>query len=61
MNSKWDIQELRIDVRLTKAQEREGLLRPLAKLIARRLLAEELANQEKTGQTMDPKRQEVAS
>lgn len=52
---------LRVDWRLTKAQEREAILRPLARLIARRLLSEGLAKHEKAGQTMDPRRQEVAA
>jgi len=52
---------LRVDWRTTKAQEREAILRPLARLIARRLMAEGLAKHEKAGQTMGPKRQEVAA
>ncbi len=61
MRDNWDIQMLRVDWRLTKAQERDAILRPLARLIARRLLSEGLAKREKAGQTMDPRRQEVAA
>ena len=61
MSENWDIQMLRVDWRLTKAQEREMILRPLARLIARRLLSEGLAKRENAGQTMDPQRREVAA
>ncbi len=61
MSENWDIQALRMNLRPTQEQEREVILRPLARLIARRLLAEGLAKQENEGQTMDAKRQEVTA
>lgn len=61
MNEKWDIQELRVNWRPTQAQAREAILRPLARLIARRLMAEGLAKPENEDQTMDPKRREVTA
>ncbi|MCR4294758.1 MAG: hypothetical protein NUW21_04440 [Elusimicrobia bacterium] len=61
MSHNWDIQMIRVDRRPTEAQAREAILRPLARIIARRLLAAGLAKQENEVQTMDPERQEVAS
>jgi len=61
MSENWNIQALRIDWRPTREQEREVILRPLARLIARRFLAEGLADREKAGQTMDLEQREVAS
>lgn len=61
MKEHWDIQMLRVDWRLTKAQEREAILRPLARLIARRLLSEGLAKRENADQTMDLRRREVTA
>jgi hypothetical protein len=52
MSENWNIQMLRVDFRPTQEQTREVILRPLARIIARRLMAEGLADQEKTGQTI---------
>lgn len=61
MRTDWDIQRLSVALRGTEAQERETILRPLARLIARRLMAEGLAKQENADKTMDLERQGVAS
>lgn len=61
MSTNWEIQMLRVDVRPTQEQAREAILRPLARIIARRLMAKGLAKQENEVQTIDPERQEVAS
>lgn len=61
MRDNWDIQMLRVDWRPTQEQAREAILRPLARIIARRLLTEGLAERENVSQTMDQQRQEVAS
>jgi hypothetical protein len=60
MSTDLDIQRLSLELRFTSAQEREAILRPLARLIARRLMAEGLAEPDKTGKTMDPERQEAS-
>jgi hypothetical protein len=60
MSTDLDIQRLSLELRFTSAQEREAILRPLARLIARRLMAEGLAERDKTGKTMDPERQEAS-
>jgi hypothetical protein len=65
MSTDLDIQRLSLELRFTSAQEREAILRPLARLIARRLMAEGtpmtegLAEPDKTGKTIDPERQEA--
>ena len=61
MSTDWDIQRLSLVMRTTEAQEREVILRPLARLIARRLKAEGLAKQENEDKTMIPERQEAAA
>ncbi len=61
MSDNWEIQMLRVDWRLAHAQTREVVLRPLARIIARRLLAEGLAEREKVSQTMDQRRREVTA
>jgi hypothetical protein len=48
----WEIQMIRMQMRPTQTQEREAILRPLARLIARRLQEEGLAASRNTGQTM---------
>jgi hypothetical protein len=60
MSTELDIQRLSLELRFTSVQEREAILRPLARLIARRLMAEGLAEPDKTGKTMDPERQEAS-
>jgi len=61
MSENWEIQMLRVDWRPAHEQTREVVLRPLARIIARRLLAEGLAEREKAGQTMDQRRREVTA
>lgn len=61
MSTDWDIQRLSVDMRPTEAQEREAILRPLARLIARRLMAEGLAKQENGDKTIVPERQEATA
>jgi|GEM_PF-6785817 hypothetical protein len=61
MNDKyWDIGRLDMELH-DAATRRDEMLRPLARLIARRILAGRLANQQNAGQTIDSDRQEVAA
>jgi len=61
MNDKdWDIGRLEMELQDVKTR-REAMLRPLARLIARRILAERLADQQNESQNKAPERQEVAA
>ena len=60
MRDDVDVQRLSLELRCTTEQEREAILRPLARLIARRLMAEGLAEPDNTGKTIVPERQEAS-
>ena len=59
MRTDWDIQQLSVELQGAAAQEREIILRPLARLIARQLMAGGLAKPEKRDKTIAPERQEA--